>query len=95
MIRLPLPQDPGGLWGSDGVYCFKMFGRGAEMKQDFDGFSIELFQEEGGDWAAYFEELPNVSAFGDTPENALEELKIAWDLMKESGGEVPLPWGRE
>jgi len=63
------------------------------MKKDFDGFSIELFQEEDGDWAAYLEELPNVSAFGDTPENALEELKTAWELMKESyiKNNQPLP----
>ena len=54
------------------------------MTQDFDGFSIELFQEEGGDWVAHFEELANVSAFGETPEEALRELKVAWDLMKES-----------
>lgn len=54
------------------------------MKKDFDGFYVALFQEEEGDWVAHFEELPNVSAVGDSPEDALEELKIAWNLMKES-----------
>ena len=28
-------------------------------------------------------ELPNVSAFGSTPAAALDELKTAWELMKE------------
>jgi predicted HicB family RNase H-like nuclease len=32
---------------------------------------------------AHFVELPNVSAFGATPEEALHELEIAWNLMKE------------
>lgn len=32
---------------------------------------------------AHFQELPNISAFGDTPQKALEELKLAWELVKE------------
>ena len=54
------------------------------MKDDFDGFSIELFRDDDGDWLAHFEELPNVSAFGSSPEEALEELKESWEVMKES-----------
>lgn len=54
------------------------------VKDEFDGFSIELFKDEEGDWLAHFEELPNVSAFGDSPENALLELQEAWSAMKES-----------
>lgn len=54
------------------------------MNDEFDGFSIELFRDDEGDWLAHFEELPNVSAFGDSPEEALEELKEAWAAMKES-----------
>jgi predicted HicB family RNase H-like nuclease len=50
----------------------------------FDGFSIELFRDDDGDWLAHFEELPNVSAFGSSPEGALEELIEAWEAMKES-----------
>ena len=50
----------------------------------FDGFSIELFRDEEGDWLAHFEELPQVSAFGNSPEQALEELNNAWKAMKES-----------
>ncbi len=51
---------------------------------EFDGFSIELFRDEEGDWLAHFEELPNISAFGDSPEEALLELKEAWEATKES-----------
>ncbi|GAA5252193.1 toxin-antitoxin system HicB family antitoxin [Candidatus Rickettsia kedanie] len=50
----------------------------------FDGFTIELFKDQDGDWLARFEELPNVSAFGNSPEKALQELQQAWTLMKES-----------
>ncbi|OJW50375.1 MAG: DNA repair protein [Alphaproteobacteria bacterium 41-28] len=53
-------------------------------KDDFDGFSIELSKEEDGDWLALFEELPNVSAFGESPESALHELHEAWEGIKES-----------
>lgn len=53
-------------------------------KDEFDGFSIELFKDDDGDWLAHFEEIPNVSAFGSSPEEALEELKEAWEAMKES-----------
>lgn len=53
-------------------------------RDDFDGFSIELFKDDEGDWLAHFEEIPTVSAFGVSPEEALEELKESWTLMKES-----------
>ncbi len=53
-------------------------------KHDFNGFTITLFQDEEGDWVAYFVELPNVSAFGDTPYIAIDELEIAWQGVKES-----------
>ena len=38
-------------------------------------------------------EMPNVSAFGPTPAEALIELKAAWELMKECYQEdgVPVP----
>ena len=54
------------------------------VKDEFDGFSIELFKDEEGDWLAHFEELPNVSAFGSSPEKALLELHEAWRAIKES-----------
>lgn len=49
----------------------------------FDGFTINL-EEEDSEWLAHFVELPNVSAYGDTAEDAIHELEIAWELMKES-----------
>lgn len=60
---------------------------------DFDGFMINVFFDEDGDYLAHLVELPNVSAFGATPAEALAELKTAWELMKEcyqADGE-PLP----
>lgn len=70
------------------------------MHDDFDGFSISLFVDEEGDWLAHFIELPNVSAFGEEPEEALTELKIAWSAFKEScrkhGDPIPIsPTKRE
>ncbi len=52
--------------------------------EQFDGFSIYLGEDEEGDFIAHFIEMPNVSAFGDTPEEALLELKVAWEGIKES-----------
>ena len=61
---------------------------------DFDGFSINLYLDEQGDWLAHFQEMPNISAFADTPQAALEELKNAWELVKEDyqekGQEIPI-----
>jgi predicted HicB family RNase H-like nuclease len=54
------------------------------MPDQFDGFSIYLAEDEDGDFLAHFIELPNVSAFSDTPEKALRELKIAWEGVKSS-----------
>ena len=51
---------------------------------DFDGFMINVFFDEDGDYLAHLVELPNVSAFGSTPAEALAELKTAWELVKES-----------
>ena len=60
---------------------------------NFDGFIINLYVDEQGDWLAHFQEIPTVSAFGDTPQEALEELKTAWELVKEdyqeSNKEIP------
>jgi predicted HicB family RNase H-like nuclease len=54
------------------------------MHDLFDGFSVYLAEDEDGDFLAHFIELPNVSAFASTPEEALRELKIAWEGIKES-----------
>ena len=55
------------------------------MNEDvFDGFTVNVFLDEDGDYLAHFVEMPNVSAFSDTPEDALRELAIAWKCVKES-----------
>ena len=60
---------------------------------DFNGFTINLFQDEEGDWIAHLVEMPSVSAFAETPQTALNELIIAWEGIKESylkhGEEIP------
>ena len=53
------------------------------VNYNWDGFAIELYLDEQGDWLAHLVELPNVSAFGDTPEAALDELYVAWEGMKQ------------
>ena len=62
---------------------------------NFDGFVLSLYVDDQGDWLAHFQEIPTVSAFGDTPQEALEELKIAWELIKEEyqaqKREIPIP----
>lgn len=50
---------------------------------DWDGYTINLYRDDDGDWLAHLVDLPNVSAFADTPESALEELYEAWEGMKE------------
>jgi len=54
------------------------------MHNDFDGFSINLILDEEDDWLAHFVEIPNISAFGEAPEEAIAELKVAWSAYKES-----------
>ena len=65
----------------------------------FDGFTVNLFLDEDGDYLAHFVELPNVSAFSDTPEGALRELAVAWQCVKESyqhdGEPIPQAPSRE
>ena len=68
-------------------------------KDMFDGFTVNLFLDEDDDYLAHLVELPNVSAFGPTPTEALVELKEAWELMKEcyraDGVSVPKAPSRE
>lgn len=54
------------------------------MSDRFDAYTVELFLDDDGDWLARFEEMPEVSAFGATPEKALSELDAAWKLVKKS-----------
>ena len=53
-------------------------------KDMFDGFTVNVFLDEDGDYLAHFVEMPNVSAFSDTPASALKELAVAWKGVKES-----------
>ena len=60
---------------------------------NFNGFTVNLFFDEDGDYLAHFVEMPNVSAFSDTPEGALRELAVAWKCVKETYEEdqEPIP----
>lgn len=53
-------------------------------KDMFDGFAVNVFLDEDGDYLAHLVEMPNVSAFSDTPEKAVQELALAWRGVKES-----------
>lgn len=66
---------------------------------DFEGFTVNVALDEDGEWLAHLVELPGVSAFSDSPEKALGELRQAWDGVKESyrehGEEVPVAPSRK
>ena len=68
-------------------------------KNRFDGYGVNIYQDEVGDWLAHFIELPNVSAFADSPEGALKELDAAWEGVKKSyrkhGEPVPVAPSRK
>jgi predicted HicB family RNase H-like nuclease len=54
-------------------------------KQDeLDGCTVNVYLDEDGEYLAHFLERPEISAFADSPEDALRELKITWDGVKES-----------
>lgn len=63
------------------------------MDDRFDGFAVNLHLDDEGDWLAHFIELPEVSAFGNSPESALEELAVAWACVKEGyeSNNLPIP----
>lgn len=60
----------------------------------FDGFTVNVYLDDEGDYLAHFVELPSVSAFAATPEGALNELAEAWAGVQESylksGESVPV-----
>lgn len=56
----------------------------------FDGFTVQLIAEDG-EWLARLAEVPTVSAYGETGEEAFKELGEAWRLMKESYESRGLP----
>ena len=45
------------------------------MDDRFDGFSVSLHQDSDGAWLACFEERPEISAFGNSPETALQQRR--------------------
>jgi len=64
------------------------------MKTDqFDGFTVNIFQDDMGRYIAHLVELPAISAHGKMPNSALKELAVAWGLAKESyiedGEDIP------
>ncbi len=63
-------------------------------------YAIEIFySEEDEGYIATVPELPGCSAFGETEEEALKEVKVAIDLWLETaekeGREIPLPLRKE
>ncbi|MDN7011942.1 type II toxin-antitoxin system HicB family antitoxin [Methanoculleus sp. FWC-SCC3] len=63
-------------------------------------YAIEIFySDEDEGFIAVVPELPGCSAFGETEEEALAEVKVAislWlDTAREEGREIPEPSGRE
>ncbi|WP_256999899.1 type II toxin-antitoxin system HicB family antitoxin [Candidatus Methanoperedens nitratireducens] len=63
-------------------------------------YAIEIFySEEDEGYIAVVPELPGCSAFGETEEEALREIKVAIDLWLETaekdGREIPKPAGKE
>ncbi len=63
-------------------------------------YAIEIFySEEDEGYISVAPELPACSAFGETEEEALKEIKIAIDLWletaKKEGREIPKPTGKE
>ncbi|MCX7108804.1 MAG: type II toxin-antitoxin system HicB family antitoxin [Proteobacteria bacterium] len=49
---------------------------------------------DGEHWLAHYVEMPEISAFSDTPEAAVRELQTVWEMVKadyiESGETVPV-----
>jgi len=63
-------------------------------------YAIEIFYSEEDDgFIAVVPELKGCSAFGETEEKALQEIKIAVDLWlrtaEKEGRDIPIPQGKE
>ncbi len=62
---------------------------------NFDGFTINLYLDEQGEWLANLREMPNISAFSETPEQAIDSLHTVWEMVKEDyqqkGRTLPIP----
>ncbi|MCD4786044.1 MAG: type II toxin-antitoxin system HicB family antitoxin [Candidatus Eremiobacteraeota bacterium] len=54
------------------------------MSYKFEDYTIKLFLDRRDkDFGAYIEEIPEISAFGDTQESAISELRIVFNEWKE------------
>jgi len=62
-------------------------------------YAIEIYRADDGGYIAVVPELPGCSAFGETEEEALKEIKVAMDLWLETarmeGRKIPQPAGKE
>lgn len=50
---------------------------------DFDGYDFNTFYEKNGYYVAHLIELPEVSAFAHTKEQAIKELSEVWQIIKQ------------
>ena len=57
------------------------------MSERYDGFTVSLFQDDADDWVAHFNELPEISAFGPSPETACEAEGATCGLVEAVHGE--------
>jgi hypothetical protein len=57
---------------------------------NFDGFIINLYVDEQGDWLAHFQEIPTISAFGDTRVSSSNLVENVLD--KKDGALNPFLW---
>ena len=55
-----------------------------ERPDPFDGYTLNVYLDDDGEYLAHFVEMPDVSAFGESPEEAILELQTAWEGVKES-----------
>jgi len=64
------------------------------MHDRFDGFTVSIFLDDEEDYVAHFAELPEISAFGETAEEALNELASAWEgvklIYRDEGKPIPM-----
>ena len=69
------------------IECGMMANRTTREKcndDEFDGFSIEIFTNGSGTgWRGCFQQAPSITACGETPEDALNNLKGVWTSFKD------------
>jgi predicted RNase H-like HicB family nuclease len=58
------------------------------LSQSANQFSIEVEQETDGRWIAAIPEVPGVMAYGETPEQAIAQVKVL--ILQVMGGETAL-----